>query len=46
MEKNRVRYRVRYHDYVNDDDDDDGDDGGNDDDDYNDDDAFTSLGVL
>ena len=46
MEKNRVRYRVRYHDYVNDDDDDDGDDGGNDDDDDNDDDAFTSLGVL
>ena len=26
MEKNRVRYRVRYHDYVNDDDDDDDDD--------------------
>ena len=23
MEKNRVRYRVRYHDYVNDEDDDD-----------------------
>ena len=26
MEKKRVRYRVRYHDYVNDDDDDNGDD--------------------
>ena len=26
MEKKRVRYRVRYHDYVNDDDDDDHDD--------------------
>ena len=26
MEKKRVRYRVRYHDYVNDDDDDGNDD--------------------
>ena len=32
MEKKRVRYRVRYHDYVNDDDDDDDDDAENDDD--------------
>ena len=30
MEKNRVRYRVRYHDYVNHDDDDDDDDDGDD----------------
>ena len=34
MEKNRVRYRVRYHDYVNDDDDDD------------DDDRVVSVGIL
>ena len=31
MEKNRVRYRVRYHDYVNDDDDDVDDDDDDDD---------------
>ena len=32
MEKNRVRYKVRYHNYVNDDDDDDDDDNDDDDD--------------
>ena len=31
MEKKRVRYRVRYHDYVNDDDDDDDSDDDDDD---------------
>ena len=49
MEKKRVRYRVRYHDYVNDDngdDGDDGDDGGDGDDGDDDDDDCRHTGCT